>query len=105
MKTPLRFEPEAERELEDAIRWYDEQRFGLGEQFLHEVDLTVERIRDFPAAGAPVNHVPRSLGVRQAPVGGFPYFVVYLRSLQTIRVLALAHYRRRPGYWSDRRGD
>jgi len=99
--TQLRFEAEAERELGDAAQRYDEQRPGLGRRFLNEVEVTAERIRQFPAAGAPVKHVPADLGVRQAPVKGFPYHVVYLSTAKQIRVLAIAHYRRRPGYWLD----
>jgi plasmid stabilization system protein ParE len=98
----LRFEAEAERELDDAALTYDEQRPGLGQRFLNEVGVTTERIRQFPGAGAPVKHVPAALGVRQAPVKGFPYHVVYLSTAKEIRVLAIAHYRRRPGYWLDR---
>lgn len=101
--TPLRFEAEAECELEEATRWYEEQRPGLGERFLHAVDIAVEQIRQLPAAGAPVRHVPASLGVRQVPVDSFPYCVVYLCTPETIRVLAVAHYRRRPDYWLDRK--
>lgn len=101
MATQLRFEAEAERELGDAAQRYDEQRPGLGRRFLNEVEVTAERIRQFPAAGAPVKHVPADLGVRQAPVKGFPYHVVDLSTAKQIRVLAIAHYRRRPRYWLD----
>lgn len=72
MPRPLRFEAEAERELEEAAQRYDEQRPGLGKQFLHEVEVTAGRIRQFPRAGALVHHVPADLGARHAPVQGFP---------------------------------
>lgn len=87
MASQLRFEAEAERELDDAALMYDEQRPGLGQRFLNEVGVTTERIRQLPGAGAPVKHVPAGLGVRQAPVKGFPYHVVYLNTAQDIRVL------------------
>lgn len=76
MTTQLRFEAEAERELGEAAQRYDEQRPGLGRRFLNEVEVTTERIRQFPGAGAPVKHVPADLGVRQAPVKGFPYHII-----------------------------
>jgi hypothetical protein len=98
----LRFEGEAERELDEAAQRYEEQRPGLGNRFLHEVELTTERIRQFPGVGAPVKHVPADLGTRQAPVKDFPFQVVYLSTADAIRVLAIAHYRRRPGFWLDR---
>jgi hypothetical protein len=62
----LRFEAEAERELDEAAQRYEEQRPALGKRFLHEVELTAERIRQFPGVGAPVKHVPADLGTRQA---------------------------------------
>lgn len=102
MALPLRFEAEAERELEEAARRYDEQNPGLGRRFLHEIEVTAERVRQFPGAGAPVRHVPADLNIRQAPVRGFPYHVVYVETPTASRVLAIAHYRRRPGYWLDR---
>ncbi len=102
MATPLRFEAEAEHELDEAAQRYEDQRLGLGQRFLQEIAVTTERIRQFPGVGAPVKHVPAELGARHAPVKGFPYHVVYLKKGNEIRVLAIAHYRRRPGYWLDR---
>ena len=102
MVTPLQFEAEAERELDEAAQRYEEQRPGLGKRFLHEIESTAEQIRRFPGAGAPIKHVPADLGARHAPVKGFPYHVVYLSTPNAIRVLAVAHYRRRPGYWLHR---
>lgn len=102
MASPVRFEAEAEHELDEAAQRYEEQRSGLGQRFLQEVTVTTERVRQFPRAGAPVKYVPAELGVRHAPVKGFPYHVVYLEKRNEIRVLAIAHYRRRPGYWLDR---
>lgn len=102
MALPLRFEVEAEHELEQAAGRYEEQRPGLGERFLQEIAVTTARIRQFPRAGAPVKRVPAGLGARQAPIKGFPYHVVYLEKENEIRVLAIAHYRRRPGYWRER---
>jgi plasmid stabilization system protein ParE len=41
---PLLFEPEASQELEDAARWYEDQRSGLGQRFLDAVAATVDRL-------------------------------------------------------------
>jgi toxin ParE1/3/4 len=96
---PLLTEPEADQELEDAAWWYEEQRPGLGQLFLKAVEATVDSIQQFPGAGAPVPFVASDLPVRRAPVQRFPYHVVYLETAMEIRVLAVAHDRRRPGYW------
>jgi plasmid stabilization system protein ParE len=98
----LLIEPEADQELEEAALRYDEERSGLGQRFLDSIAVTLERIGRFPEAGAPVPHVPPDLPARRAPVKGFPYHIVYLTTADSIRILAFAHYRRRPGCWSDR---
>lgn len=98
----LLIEPEADQELEEAALRYEKERPGLGRRFFAEVAATMDQIRRFPQAGARVPHVPVDLLARRAPVKGFPYHIVYLTMGDTIRVLAFAHYRRKPGYWSSR---
>jgi hypothetical protein len=38
----------AQRELDDAVAWYDEQAAGLRLEFLDELDRTVRRVLAFP---------------------------------------------------------
>lgn len=40
--------PLAEADLEDAARWYEDERPGLAERFLEDVDQTLARIRERP---------------------------------------------------------
>lgn len=102
MPAPLLVEPEADQELEEAALRYEAERPGLGQRFLEGVAATLERIRRFPKAGAPVPYLLENLPARRAPVKGFPYHVVYLTTTEAVRVLAFAHVRRRPGYWLSR---
>ena len=103
MTDPLiRTEPEASSEVEQAALWYEQQRRGLGGEFLEAIDSALEFISRFPRAGVPVPDVPLDLPVRRAPVRRFPFQVVYLELPGTIRVLAFAHDRRSPGYWHSR---
>jgi toxin ParE1/3/4 len=102
VKRSARFEEEAEREYRAAALWYEEQRENLGIEFLDAVDLTLSHIVRFPHAGAPVPRVRADLPVRRAPVKGFPYHLVYFETPETIRVLAVAHDRRKPRYWKSR---
>lgn len=66
------------------------------------VDATIDQIRRFPRAGAPVPGVPEDLAVRRAPIKGFPYHVIYLKTADSIHLLAFAHDKRRPAYWLPR---
>ncbi len=96
------FEPEASHELEASALWYEAQRAGLGSTFLAAIDRTVDHLATWPGAGESVPGVPPHLEVRQMPIGRFPYRVAYLLTSQELRVLAVAHTRRRPGYWRSR---
>ena len=102
MNRPIRIEPEAAAELDEAGRWYDDKRPGLGTQFLEAIDVALSHIARWPRAAAPVPGVAQDLPVRRAPAGRFPYHVVYLETPTAIRILAVAHDRREPGYWHGR---
>lgn len=105
MNAPLlRFEPEAVAELQEAAEWYDSRGAGLGHDFLDAVDVVLERVVRWPASASVVPGVRPQLGVRRAPVPRFPYHVVYIPLPGQIRVLAVAHDRRRPKYWHTRVG-
>lgn len=102
MSLPVRFSAEAASELDDAAAWYDDQRPGLGDTFIDAVEVTLALIADWPGAGAPVAELPADLDVRRAPVVRFPYHVAYVATDDHVRVLAVAHDRRLPGYWNPR---
>ena len=101
MSIPVRFGPEATAELEDAVRWYEQRHAGLGLAFLMAVDDAAESIARWPRAGAAMAGL-EALDIRRVPVSRFPYHVAYLVTEEQIDVLAIAHDRRRPMYWSGR---
>ena len=102
MKRQIRTEPEASAELDDAVLWYEQQRIGLGGEFLEAIDGALHFIARWPQAGASVPDVPPDLPVRRVPVPRFPYHIGYVDSPDAIRVLAFSHDRRSPGYWHSR---
>lgn len=102
MSTSVRFEDEAESEYRLAGRYYEERREHLGIEFFDVVDATIDHVSEFPRAGALVPRMPADLPVRRRAVTRFPYHVVYLEVSTDIRILAIAHDRRKPGYWKDR---
>ena len=91
------FHPEAERELDEAFGYYESRVPTLGQAFLTEVERTVALIRRFPDAAAPAGPARR-----KAAVARFPYSIIYLRDVDAIVVIAVAHQKRRPGYWRGR---
>ena len=102
MTKPVFTEAEADLELTDAAWWYEERRSGLGRRFVDAFAATLERVARFPAAGSFVPHVAAELRVRRAPIGRFPYHAIYLETPDAIHILAVAHDRRKPGYWLSR---
>ena len=102
MNPRVRFEDEADEEYRLAGRWYEERREHLGFEFFDAVDAAIDVILDLPRSGARVPRVPPDLPVRRIGVKRFPYHVVYLETEAHIRILAVAHDRRKPGYWKPR---
>ena len=98
MTRSVRVRPQAEREIEAAFAWYEEQRAGLGREFLHELDLVYERLTKFPLIYAEVYR-----GLRRTRLRRFPIGVFYLLTEAEIRVLAVVHLARNPKVWRSRR--
>ena len=92
--------PAAEQELSEAAQFYEVAMPGLGYAFVHDVEKVVGRICAFPKAGAPFGP-----STRGAIVPNFPFRVVYRIEQERIFVLAIAHQRRRSGYWRARRSE
>jgi len=91
--------PEVERELIDGAIFYAEQaNTELGLAFIAEFERALELLREHPNLGAPWRAMTRRFPIRR-----FPYSVLYLVKGTELRVIALAHQRRRPGYWSGRK--
>lgn len=102
MNPRVRFEDEADDEYQNAGRWYEERRTGLGVEFFDAVDATISHVLNLPRAGQRVPRLSPELPVRRLGVRRFPYHVIYLETSAELRILAVAHDRRRPGYWRRR---
>jgi toxin ParE1/3/4 len=88
----------AEIEINEAADFYDLENPGLGSVFLDEVERGLESILNFPDAFENVRG-----GVRKKLLTRFPYTLVYSVRDNEIRLLAVAHQKRRPFYWRSRR--
>lgn len=102
MNRAFRPEPEASAELADAALWYENQRPGLGLELLQAVDAALERIARWPQIGRRVPGVPDDVPARRFPIRRFPYHIAYMEWGGMIRLLAIAHDSRKPGYWFSR---
>lgn len=96
MKLLLR--PAAAAELEEAFRWYERQRPGLGEELLRAVDSALVDVLE-----QPLRHPEIHRDVRRALVRRFPFAVFYRLLDDRLVVLAILHGGRDPRRWQTRR--
>ena len=93
----VRLRPEADSDLDEAARWYEEQRIGLGSEFLDEVLRVLSAISEQPE-GFPVVHKE----IRRAVTRRFPFGVYYVIGRTDLIVLAVMHGSRDPSSWKGR---
>ena len=98
MSWPVVVHPDADTELEEAAAWYEARRPGLGLEFLAAVDRVVVEVGDHPFRYAEWTPPWRRVVLRR-----FPYIAFYEFDGERVVIYALAHAKRRPGYWAARR--
>ncbi len=95
----LSYHPEAKDEIREAADFYEQRRQGLGEEFLEELESLIGKIRLNPLRCGRVSGVFRCCRTRR-----FPYGIIYAVEDDEIFVAAVAHTKRKPGYWKKRLG-
>ena len=99
MTPSLRIHPLASRELTEAVRWYESKRAGLGSELFDEFSATITRLTLNPESGNPISADRKT---RRLLVNRFPYQAVCRVRHGEIVIVALAHLKRRPGFWKHR---
>lgn len=95
--TPVRFHPEALAEADEAAGYYEARKPDLGRDFRKAIEVAVRKIEQAPERWPPLTQRTRRFRLRR-----FPYAVIYAILPDRISVVAVAHDKRRPGYWKDR---
>jgi toxin ParE1/3/4 len=89
---------EAQADIDAATNWYIEKRaFNAALDFADEIDRALGILTQYPSMGAPGNGA-----TRMRPLQDFPYTLVYHLMQDHVRVIAVAHHSRQPGYWRGR---
>lgn len=99
----LELTPDAQREIDEAIAWYEARQLETGEEFYQAVMDALSAIEPDPQRFPPSEYAPSDRDIRQALVQRFPYSIIYEIKPDAAYVVAVAHGSRRPGYWSSRR--
>ncbi len=89
--------PLADAETEEAAEHYRADSEEAARRFIVELRRTTERIRLNPSLYPTI-----MADARRAVLRDFPYSVIYRETLYEIQILAIAHGKRRPGYWRNR---
>lgn len=95
----LEFHPEAELEFIEAAVYYETQVLGLGECFESEIRRATDLLLDQPGVGLPANP-----NLRKIILTRFPFTLYYSVTADVLRIEAVAHQHRCPGYWRSRIG-
>ena len=91
--------PPALADLHDAAAFYTlKANVELGLALVTEFERTANLLRDNPLLGAVFRSTRRRYILRR-----FPYSIIYQVAAEELRILAVAHHRRRPGYWTQRK--
>jgi toxin ParE1/3/4 len=96
----LRLHRLAVEEIDREVDYYESIHVDLGAELEDEIDEALAMILRFPELGAPWKH---RTDRRVFVLSRFPFTLPYQMVGDEIVVLALAHMRRRPGYWLRRR--
>ncbi len=93
----VELDPAAIAEARAAWQWYRERSPGAAARFLAEFDQAVEAISSNPGRW------PRYIDdTRRYLLRRFPFYVVFRQRSGVVEIAAVAHGRRRPGYWRHR---
>jgi toxin ParE1/3/4 len=95
-------DPAARAELDAAASFYEDDYPGRGLRFYDAVEEAIAAVAFSPRAAPRVAGTPDELGLRQRSLSRFPYLIIYRDLGPVLRVVAIAHGKRPPGYWLGR---
>jgi plasmid stabilization system protein ParE len=94
---PFHFHPAADIEIDAAYAWYLEESLQAAKGFSEELYPAVNRVQAMPQL------YPRYLyGTQRLVLHKYPFSVVFRELQDEIQIIAVAHAKRRPGYWQKR---
>ncbi|WP_145348171.1 type II toxin-antitoxin system RelE/ParE family toxin [Rosistilla ulvae] len=91
------FHPAATIELSESAEWYTERSSRAARNFLVAVDIAITSIMDAPKRFINIDDRHQSCSVIK-----FPFQIVFRVDDDRIVIIAVAHAKRRPGYWRGR---
>lgn len=99
MPKPLRVRATAKRELAEAAAWYAERSATAAADCAAAIVGALERVQQAPHTFTSDTWDSRA---KRLVLPGFPYAVIFVDKPNAVHIVAIAHAKRRPGYWQGR---
>ena len=93
----IEFHPAARLEFIEAVDYYECRSLGLGKEYADEIEAALQSITEDPQRWRCLEE-----DVRRKLLKRFPYGVLYTVETDYLLIIALMHFRRKPGYWRQR---
>ncbi|MDP9080508.1 MAG: type II toxin-antitoxin system RelE/ParE family toxin [Bacteroidota bacterium] len=78
-------------EIKDAFDWYEEQKDGLGHEFIKEIEACCNSLSKYPERYSYINDLYRRIKTNR-----FPYIIIYEIYNDTIIILRVRHLKQKP---------
>ena len=95
----LKFHIRARFDIIQAVAWYEDHKKGLGKRFNKSLIAAFKHIADSPLQFPITFEDFRKARIDRA----FPFSIIYIIDEDTIYVIAVAHDKRDPDYWKERK--
>ncbi len=87
----------AEQDYTEALSWYAERSERAARGFETEFERAIQAVGEFPQRYPLCDDTHRYYLMRR-----YPFQVIFREVLDGVLIVAVAHAKRRPGYWHDR---
>ena len=94
---PIEYLPGARRDFDESFDWYAERSPRSAVRFADAVNAALIRIATNPTQFTSAEGLHR-----ECPIKKFPFRIVYRLTEKEILIVAIAHAKRRPGFWRNR---
>lgn len=91
------FSEGAEKDLEESENYYNEEQFGLGEEFLDEVYSSIKDICKNPSVW---QYVYKDL--QRYSTDRFPFQMIFRLKNNFVEIIAISHNKRHPKHWLNK---
>ncbi len=94
---PVKFHPEAEKEMLESSKYYESQQKDLGKRFLEQFQSSVKHIQINPEIYQKIDG-----NIRRCQTKIFPFGIIFREQSEQIEIIAVMHLKRKPEYWKER---